>query len=260
MLTIRFYTIFVITFILFSVSCDHKKNSVSGNDQSENSEDYDSDIETITDADGNKYKTIKIGNQVWTAEDLRTTKYNDGTKIPHVVDSAEWVNLTSPGYSFYKNSTDPNKNQKYGALYNWYAVNTNKLSPSGWHVPTNSDWETLRDYLISHGYNFDNTTSGNKIAKSLAAKSDWRSFDIIGTVGNDLQTNNKTGFNAYPNGSRYSTRFNDFANMGLHTHYWSSSQVDNNAYSIYITYDSSSVATHVHPKNLGFTVRLVKDK
>ncbi|NLE00629.1 MAG: hypothetical protein GX640_12225 [Fibrobacter sp.] len=256
MQTIRNLLIIGSVLCFFNILCDDKKNPVKNTG---NNEDTLSNI-TVTDADGNVYKTVKIGDQIWTAQDLRTTKFNDNSSIPHITDSAEWHNITSPAYSFYKNSTDPYQNQKYGALYNWYAVNSKKLAPAGWHVPTLSDWETLRDYMISHGYNYDSSVTGNKIAKSLASRTDWKSSSTAGTVGNDRENNNKSGFTALPNGSRYSNTGSDFSNMGAHTHYWSSNSNYNLAYSIYISFDSSSVSTHSHFKNEGFAIRLVKDK
>ena len=126
---------------------------------------------TVADADGNVYQTVRIGNQkfvaqVWTVENLRTTKYNDGTPIPHLTDSVAWINDTLGAYCYYLDTTSGNIIKKYGALYNWYAVDTKKLAPKGWHVPSDEEWNTLQDYLIANGYNFDGTTTGNKIAKS----------------------------------------------------------------------------------------------
>jgi len=124
--------------------------------------------ESVTDIDGNVYHTVKIGTQVWMAENLKTTKYNDASSIPNLTDNAGWVGLTSGAYCWYNNDAITNKNI-YGALYNWYAVNTGKLCPGGWHIPAISEWETMENHLIVNGYNYDGTLSGNKIAKSLAA-------------------------------------------------------------------------------------------
>ena len=127
----------------------------------------------MRDIDDNIYSEIKIGDQVWTVENLRTTKYNDGTAIPHVNENTNWLDLTDGAYCFYENNETPSKHSKWGALYNWYAVNTGKLAPSGWRVPTDDDWTKLEEYLIANGYNWDGTTSRNKIAKSMAANADW---------------------------------------------------------------------------------------
>ena len=89
---------------------------------------------SITDKDGNVYRTIQIGTQVWMAENLKTTKYNDGNSIPNVTDNTTWRNLATPAYCYYNNDGVTNKSI-YGALYNWFTVNTGKLCPTGWHVP-----------------------------------------------------------------------------------------------------------------------------
>jgi uncharacterized protein (TIGR02145 family) len=178
---------------------------------------------TVVDIDGNVYTTVKIGKQEWMVENLRTTRYNDGTAIPLVTDSAEWSRLTTPGYCWYLN--DINNKNKYGALYNWYTVNpenTKKLAPKGWHVPDTTEWKTLENYLIANGYNWDVTTTGNKIAKSLAAKTDWRTTTIPGTIGCDLITNNKCGFSSLPGGCRNSDGFSD-QNYG--DYWWSTTAV-----------------------------------
>jgi len=105
-----------------------------------------SSIGTITDIDGNYYTTVTIGTQVWMVENLKTTKYNDGTGIPLVTDNTVWCNLSTPGYCWYNNDETTYKNP-YGALYNWHTVHTGKLCPSGWHVPTDSEWITLTSYF-----------------------------------------------------------------------------------------------------------------
>lgn len=113
---------------------------------------------TVTDVDGNVYTTVKIGNQTWTVENLRVTKFNDGTEIPPITDGTAWNAITTPGYCWYKNNMTDNKTV-YGALYNWYAVNTGKLAPAGWHVPTDAEWTTpgtaLGGNALSGGSRFD---------------------------------------------------------------------------------------------------------
>lgn len=97
-------------------------------------------ITSVRDIEENVYKTTKIGNQVWMAENLKTTKYNDNTPIPNVTDNAEWMNLTTPAYSWYGN--DPATKETYGALYSWFTI-SDKLCPAGWHVASNAEYETL---------------------------------------------------------------------------------------------------------------------
>jgi len=179
---------------------------------------------TVKDIDGNVYHTIKIGNQIWTVENLRTTHYNDGNPIKLHTDSATWSTGTDGKYCYYDNTTNPDSIKKYGALYNWYAVNTKKLTPAGWRVPTNEDWEILEAYLVENGSNWDGTKTGNKYAKSLAAKSDWYFDNKPGSVGNDLSKNNSSGFSALPGGNRYYT--GDFGNKGYYTNFWSESDTE----------------------------------
>jgi|WetSurSiteA1Bulk_404760.scaffolds.fasta_scaffold13194_2 uncharacterized protein (TIGR02145 family) len=101
---------------------------------------------TLTDIEGNEYKTIVIGSQTWMAENLRTNRYKDNTPIPLVEDNMAWKNLTTPGYCWYYNDEETYKDI-YGALYNWYTVKTGKLCPIGWHVSTDAEWTLLTDYL-----------------------------------------------------------------------------------------------------------------
>jgi uncharacterized protein (TIGR02145 family) len=103
-------------------------------------------ITPLTDIDGNVYNTVIIGTQVWMTENLKTTKYNDNTKIPNVIDNTPWCTLPTPAYCWYKNDEASNKHS-YGALYNWFTVNTGKLCPTGWHVPSEVEWTTLTDCL-----------------------------------------------------------------------------------------------------------------
>jgi uncharacterized protein (TIGR02145 family) len=101
---------------------------------------------TVSDGDGNNYNGIVIGTQVWLDENLKTTKYNDGSSIPNVTDNTAWTNLTTPGLAWYNNDSTTNAGT-YGALYNWYAVDTVNLCPSGWHVPNTTDWANLASFL-----------------------------------------------------------------------------------------------------------------
>jgi len=226
--------------------------------------------ETVKDADGNIYTTVKIGNQLWTVENWRSTKYNDGTAIPNVTDSAQWKWLTTGAYCYYDNN--PSNNAKYGALYNWYAVNTGKLAPKGWHVPTDTEWKVLENYLIANGYNWDGTTSGNKIAKSLAATTDWVSESTIGCVGNDRESNNRTGFSALPGGFRYSTRavvrkrgfnFTNYFTLQGHGGAWWSATEYNADYAEYRQLLSAreefSPPLRYKPKICGLSLRLIRD-
>ena len=100
------------------------------------------ELNTVKDLDGNNYTQVKIGEQVWMGENLRTTHFNDGTNISLVTDNNEWSNLTAPAYCWFDNNEAANR-KTYGALYNWYAVNTGRLCPLGWRVPDDADWTKL---------------------------------------------------------------------------------------------------------------------
>ncbi len=104
-----------------------------------------SSVGEVTDIDGNIYNTVKIGTQVWTVENLRTTRLRDGSKIPNIENNQLWVSSKTPAYCFYNN--DINNKSNFGALYNWHAVETGKLAPAGWHVPTNDEWKILENYI-----------------------------------------------------------------------------------------------------------------
>jgi uncharacterized protein (TIGR02145 family) len=215
---------------------------------------------TVTDADGNVYQTVKIGNQVWTAEDLRTTKYNDGTAITKVTDSTAWANLTTPAYCYYNNTMNSDSISKFGSLYNWYAVNTGKLAPVGWHVPTDSEWEVMQSYLVMNGYNYDGTTdtTNNKIAKSLAAKTDWSTYSNTGTIGCDLTKNNNSGFSALPGGCRNGSGIFNAQSYG--GGWWSATESDAaSAWDRDLSIDYDHLYRDYDYKSCGFSVRLIRD-
>ena len=212
---------------------------------------------TVIDADGNVYHTVTIGTQTWTVENLKTTKFNDGAAIPNVTDNITWMNLATPGYCWYNNDATTNKTT-YGALYNWYAVNTGKLAPAGWHVPTDAEWSTLQNYLIANGYNYDGTTTGNYIAKAMAAQTNWSTYSNVGTIGCNLNTNNRSGFSALPGGSRGSS--GNFFYIGDCGSWWSATELNaSDAYSRYLYYNSNFLGRYYDYKSCGFSVRLLRN-
>ena len=217
--------------------------------------------EPVSDIDGNVYRTVRIGNQVWMAENLRTTHYNDGT--PVTLDTSIWTYPKTERYCYYENTTNADSIKKFGALYTWQAVDTKKLAPSGWHVPSYEEWETLKNYLITKGYNYDGTISGNKIGKSLAAQEDWIESTNKGAIGNDLSKNNITGFSAYPAGIRcYDGYFED---IGERTCFWSSTECDSvhpwhmYAYYTYLNNNNGYLFGSNFHRGCGLSVRCVRD-
>jgi uncharacterized protein (TIGR02145 family) len=189
----------------------------------------------VKDIDGNWYKTVKIGDQWWIAENLKTTKFNDKTTIPNVIEA----NLTTGAYCWYKNDII-NKNP-YGALYNFYAVNTGNLCPNGWHVPTDAEWTTLTTYVGG------SEIAGDKLRE--VGTSHWWS-------PNDGATN-EFGFTALPGGLWFGN-FGDFGSNGV---WWSASEYNStDAYYRVMSYNFSVVGEGFHHKSMAFSVRCLKDQ
>jgi len=221
--------------IIMLVSCSKK-------------DDPNNTVNTITDKDGNVYHTVTIGTQTWMVENLKTTQYNDGTDIPLVTDNTAWTSLTTPGYCWYNDSTT--YKNTYGALYNWYTVNTGKLAPAGWHVPTDAEWTTLTDYVTA------NLGASIDVAKALAATTDWTTDSTTGDVGCNLTLNNSTGFSALPGGDRYV----DGTFYGVGSLWWSSTEEGTNlAWLRGVDYKFSYVGRYDYSKQDGFSVRCVRD-
>jgi len=198
-------------------------------------------LSTVTDYDGNVYPTVTIGTQTWMAENLKTTKYNDGTAIPLVTNSTEWSNLTTPGYCWYNNDEASYKNT-YGALYNWYTVNTEKLCPTGWHVPTDSEWVTLTDYLGGI------SVAGGKLKET--GTTHWKNPNTGAT--------NESGFTALPGG--YRSNDGAFDDVGYYGSWWSSTEYSTtNAYSRRLYYNYAYFYRLYYNKKLGYSVRCVRD-
>jgi uncharacterized protein (TIGR02145 family) len=213
---------------------------------------------TVRDVDGNVYSTVTIGSQTWTVENLRTTKYNDGSAIPLASDTAAWRKLTTPAYCYYSNTTNADSIKKFGALYNWYVVESGKLAPAGWHVPDTADWNILETYLIANGYNWDGTTTANKIAKSLAAPTDWMTDTDSGSIGNELTKNNTSGFFALPGGCR--GRSGNFYSLKNDGYWWSATAFNaSDAYDRDLFFNVAYLGEYNYSKSCGLSVRLVKN-
>ncbi len=209
----------------------------------------------VKDADGNLYKAIKIGDQFWMAENLKTTKYNDGIPIPLVTGDTDWAALTTPGYCWFNNDEATYKNT-FGAMYNWYTVATNKLCPMGWHIPTDAEWTVLTEYLINNGYGFEG--SGDDIGKSVASVSGWHTNPDAGNVGNDPASNNSTEFTALPGGYRVYT--GPFFSLGYSGHWWSSTAaIARSSWRRSLYYNENIFKRDYYDNTCGFYVRCLKD-
>jgi uncharacterized protein (TIGR02145 family)/uncharacterized repeat protein (TIGR02543 family) len=207
---------------------------------------------SVKDADSNEYAIVVIGDQVWTTENLRTTKLNDGTSIPQVSGTSEWSKLSTPGYCFYENSTNYTEQKKWGAMYNWYTVNTGKLAPAGWHVPDTTEWFILASYIKA------NSIYGN-IGKALASKTDWEPNTYSGTPGNDPESNNTSRLNILPAGTRNSG--GDFWDKNWEGDLWTKTQADTSrAYLCGVNYASDNyLIKYNQHMRFGLGVRLIKN-
>ena len=151
---------------------------------------------TMTDQDGNIYKTVTIGTQTWMAENLRATHYRNGDDIPNVTNDTAWVNLTTGAYCNYNNTKSPDSIATYGRMYNWYAVTDSRnIAPSGWHVPTDEEWKTLEMFLGMTQAQADSTGfRGTDQGKQLEETGRTHWYWYGGT--------NSSGFTALPDGYR----------------------------------------------------------
>jgi len=166
------------------------------------------------------YKTVRIGSQVWMAENLKSTKFNDGTFIPIVIDDSIWSHLSSPAYCWYNND-EVNYKSTYGAMYNWYAVKTGKLCPLGWHVPSDEEWKELEIYLgmppqQTNNFGTRGTDEGGKLKET----------DTIHWQYPNTGATNKSGFTALPGGGR--VKNGTFNTSGYSSSWWSSSEFSPN--------------------------------
>jgi len=167
----------------------------------------------VADRQGYVYNTVVIGSQVWMAENLRTTVFNDNSIIPYVPGDAAWAALTTPGYAWYNNDEATNK-PLYGALYNWFAASAANLCPTGWHVPSDDDFKTLE---MSQG-----------MSQSQADLTSWRGTDEGAKLKNAAgwtsgNGTNTSGFSALPGGYRYyfDGGFNSVGTVG---YFWSTTE------------------------------------
>jgi uncharacterized protein (TIGR02145 family) len=204
----------------------------------------------MKDQDGNTYKVIVIGTQIWTAENLKTTTFNDNSPILNVITDSSWSKLTTPGYCWYNNDETVNK-PVYGALYNWYAVTTGKLCSAGWHVPTESDYDTLELYLglPSAQINVWGSRGTDQGAKMKSVEG-W---------GDGENGTNTSGFSALPGGYRYAAD-GSFNAIGTISYWWSSSE-DSPETSWYRRLDgaTSDIYKASTSKIAGKYVRCIKD-
>jgi len=201
---------------------------------------------TMTDQDGNVYKTITIGTQTWMAENLRTSKYRDGSAIPHITDKTAWGDIYTGAYCNINNTTKLDSIATFGRLYNWYAATDSRnIAPTGWHVPTESEWNTLIYYL--GGF----SVAGGKMKET--GTTHWKTPNTGAT--------NESGFTALPSGLRLGYIYGTFDNKGAFGVYLSSTfnNVELQLLCPMASDWDKSVLRFAGDKDEGFAVRLIKD-
>jgi len=203
---------------------------------------YAQGVLRVKDYDGNYYKAVMIGNQIWMTENLKVTHYRNGDAISLVNDNTAWCNLTTGAYCNYNN--DVNIATTYGRLYNWYTVvDSRNLCPAGWHVPSNAEWDTLVTYL-----------GGFSVARGKMKEtgtSHWNSPNTGAT--------NESGFTALPGGSRHESS-GSFEYIGTMGYWWSTTEYSSvNAWIRNLVHGDANAYTAGSSKKMGFSVRCLKD-
>jgi uncharacterized protein (TIGR02145 family) len=198
--------------------------------------------DVIKDFDGNIYHAVKIGNQVWMLENLKVTHYRNGDPIPNVTENEFWSNLVTGAYCDYNNDT--NNSATYGKIYNWYTIEDNRnLAPKGWHVASQAEWTELINFLGGE------SLTGGKLKETDTTH--WKSPNT--------NASNVTGFTALPGGYRLEGgKFKSIRTMGL---WWTlTSFSDPLAHYHYLSYINGTLVSGNYPKEIGMSVRCVKDK
>lgn len=215
-----------------------KKETSSQTNPTQSSPNSDTST-NVKDLNGNVYKTINVGTQTWFKTNLKVSKLNDGTEIPEVKPNEEWNKLNTVAYSYYDN--DSSNNSEYGKLYNWYVVNTGKVCPVGWRVPTIDDWNKLSLFLGG------DSVSGGKLKE---VSNSWTNLTIT--------SSNSSGFTALPGGMRwFNGYFSSKSGMG---NWWAQNEVSTNSAShILLVNYSDMFSKSENFKKAGMSIRCIKN-
>jgi len=232
----------VMSCIIHITSCDDNSTSIEN-----------TTVNVITDIDGNEYRIVEIGDQWWMAENLKVTRYNNGDSILNLTNAADWENSSTGSVCSYNNYGYTSN--VYGRLYNWYAIeDTRKIAPSGWHIPSDSEWKKLEINLgmsptEASQYGYRGTGIGGNL------KSDGIQWASPNTGATD-----SVGFSALGSGLRIPN--GSFVALLFSGIFWTSSEYEfNNSYAIYrgLHYDTSAINRSTDYKQYGFSIRCVKD-
>jgi len=229
-------------------------------------------LQGLTDVDGNEYDIVNIGEQFWMAENLRTTRYSDGTAIPTGLNNTDWANTTSGAYAIYPHGSISGLNsnaevvEAYGKLYNWYAVvDSRGLCPSGWRLPTDADWTVLINYLVSQGYPNSNVANSAGNALKACRQVNHPNGGECATSEHPRWNSNSThsgfdefGFSALPGGARFDD--GTFFSIGTHFYWWSATEFNaDEAWSRSLNNFRGEVNRFSSDKEFGYSVRCVRD-
>ncbi len=200
----------------------------------------------IKDISGNNYPTIMIAGKEWMAENLRTCQYSNGDSIPNVTFILEWGGLRKGAWAHYANNS--NFERPYGKLYNWYAaVDIRNICPSGWHVPSNSEWNNLKAFLGNA------TEAGGKMKSIGTIESNtglWRDPN--------KNASNSSGFSGLPAGYRFTD--GEFKDLGKLAYMWSSTERNTNeAWFGILPHDMDYFGLDDYYKSIGVSIRCIKD-
>ncbi len=237
--------LFVMLFIItFNSACNKNKNVVEPTPE----------YSTVTDIEGNVYKTVKIGNQWWMAENLKVKKYNNGTAINEIqADTSTWRKDTLGAYSKIENS---NPKIDYGLLYNWHAVNNaDELAPEGWHIPTDAEWKELEAHLGMNAEQLNKTGwRGNNEAELIKIENDknWAEYG-------DVWQTNKTGFTALAGACKVFNGTWGYPGIRNTGYWWTSSTNNNQAWYRHLNYKNKNIFRYHCLKSYGYSVRCVKN-
>jgi uncharacterized protein (TIGR02145 family) len=236
--------IFIFLLGIFIFGCDPK-------------EDPEKSIETgtVTDVQGNVYKTVKIGDQWWMAENLKVKMYRDGTFLQNIENENDWSNAMIGAYCIYENGHAPSPPP--GLLYNWFAINNSKgLAPDGWHIPTDDEWQKLEQSIGMSGADamrngWRGTKEGDKL--KVASPNGWTEFENVWST-------NESGFTALAGGCRLPNATYGQPALFSTGFWWTTTESNpDEAYYRYLDYKNSNVFRNHDSKRYGFSVRCVKD-
>lgn len=228
-----FYIIICSGLLTLSYSCSKEPDNPTTPSNDNNTS------ETILDVDGNIYHAIKIGNQTWLKENLKVSKFCNGDSIPLITHDSTWMQLTEGAYSYYEN--DSAHQDTYGNLYNWYVMNDScGICPTGWHVPSKTEWETLINYL-----------GGDWVAGGPMKETGTNNW-----LAPNTDATNQSGFSGLPGGS-WSNAYGD---IGKRAYWWTETGFSpTGAYYWSVNHNSTISSWNSTPKAYGLSIRCVKD-